>query len=144
MVNHVCKRCGKSFDRKSNYDYHLKRKTPCIVTETVSRENNADISDSNNEIFDELQQSDTQEIQVRLKNEEVRELLDEVKREIEEQHLKYQQSREELESLKSIVINLKKDYETNIEKLLNEVVLRDGIILGLLEKYEKELKEDDL
>jgi len=34
MVKYSCERCGKGFLRKSHYDFHNRRKTPC--------ENNAD------------------------------------------------------------------------------------------------------
>ena len=29
MVNYVCKKCNKIFNRKSNYQRHLNRKFPC-------------------------------------------------------------------------------------------------------------------
>ena len=30
MVEHICKKCGKKFDKKSTYVYHINRKISCI------------------------------------------------------------------------------------------------------------------
>lgn len=33
MVEHVCEKCNKSFNKKSTYINHLKRKTSCVAYE---------------------------------------------------------------------------------------------------------------
>jgi len=35
MTTYVCPRCSRTFDRKSNYDQHLRRKNPCLVKEEL-------------------------------------------------------------------------------------------------------------
>ena len=32
MVFYNCEKCGKKFTTKSNYNVHIKRKTPCVST----------------------------------------------------------------------------------------------------------------
>lgn len=34
MVDYVCDNCNKKFDRKSNYETHIKRKNPCAPTKS--------------------------------------------------------------------------------------------------------------
>lgn len=36
MVGHTCYKCNKTFDKKSNYDYHMNKKFPCSPI-TVTR-----------------------------------------------------------------------------------------------------------
>jgi len=38
ISNWSCEKCGKEFDRKSQYTQHQKRKTPCVKTECVKTE----------------------------------------------------------------------------------------------------------
>lgn len=31
MVNHICQRCHRVFEKKSSYDTHVNRKNPCLI-----------------------------------------------------------------------------------------------------------------
>ena len=37
MVEHICIKCGKIFDRKSTYNYHINRKNPCIPSNPLQK-----------------------------------------------------------------------------------------------------------
>ena len=37
MVSHTCEECGKSFNRKSNYDYHINKKKTCKSNEITTK-----------------------------------------------------------------------------------------------------------
>ena len=36
MVLHICEKCGKEFNRKSNFQYHISKKIPCKKNVTIS------------------------------------------------------------------------------------------------------------
>lgn len=36
MVKHTCNTCEKDFDRKSTYDYHIRKKNPCKPPKVIS------------------------------------------------------------------------------------------------------------
>ena len=38
MVTYTCEQCGKTFPRKSNYNSHKRRKTPCVRNSNLLKE----------------------------------------------------------------------------------------------------------
>ena len=64
MPVHICPRCHRSFDRKSNYEQHLRRKVPCPL---VEKQSHPLITDSK---CDNLQDSQKISVKLSLKNQQ--------------------------------------------------------------------------
>jgi hypothetical protein len=42
-MKYNCNKCGKSFDKKSNYDYHMRRIRPCVKNNNLINEQEIDV-----------------------------------------------------------------------------------------------------
>ena len=102
MPTYICPRCQKVFDRKSNYEQHLRRKLPCPIIDIDIKQTqlvncNIEINGKNlDETIDELLKIKVHECKKRGKqnNENIMEI-------VEADRLELQKLREEVEKLKN-------------------------------------------
>lgn len=78
MKVRVCPKCSKEFTKKSNYEYHVNRKIPCVKLNSSENEQNFSNNESNpsNLSFQDLIQQ--LQSQIRAQNEQIQALKNEI------------------------------------------------------------------
>ena len=130
MVLYKCDKCGREFDRKSTFDFHINRKFSCVKIESNKNQiTYTELQNKNKELEDEKKIQNLTDKNIELQNKN-KELEDKIKQLEDKTLILYTQNKEKQKLLNNKDIEIKNLYQNKITKNKDDGDIKIKMVQG--------------